>query len=113
MIHKKSETLDNSSFSYIYEGFKGEEEGDMVITSPFSHLSAQVKGDMDGASCVKFESSNDGLEWHESKDVHGSSISIDEAGIVLLPIDCLYVRPVFVGSSEIGVSVIIFGKGKK
>lgn len=113
MINKKNETLDNSSFSYIYEGFKVEEDGDKVDTSPFLKLSAQVSGDLDGKSLMKFESSNDGKEWHESKDIHGSSISIDEAGIVSLPVDCLYVRPFFVGSSELGVNVVIFGKGKK
>ena len=112
MVNKKNTNLDNSSWIYEYI-FKEEDVGDKIECVPFLSLSAQVKGDMDGASCVKFESSNDGLEWHESKDVHGSSISIDEVGIVALPVDCLYVRPVFVGSSELGVSVIIFGKGKK
>ena len=113
MISKKTKDIDNSSHTYEWHGFKENEAGEPVVTSAFTKLSAQVSGDLDPESFIKFEVSNNEIDWFDATDEHDRVIIIDQEGLFVLPIDALYIRPVLYGTSGDGVSINVYAKGKK
>jgi len=114
MIKKVATNLDNLSWVYEYLDFKQDGEiGDPILCSPFDSISAQAVGDLSHDSVIRFDVSNDGTNWVDAVDQNDNNIELEDGQVVILSSKFLYIRPYLLGVSNLGVKLIILGKGKK
>lgn len=67
----------------------------------------QISGTFGGAT-VKMQTSNDGTNFYDIKDIHGTAVSASAAAIFEITSAALYIRPAITSGSANAVDVTLF-----
>lgn len=94
---------------YIWEALA---TGDTINALKLSGIGArraavQVIGTFGGAT-VKIQTSNDGTNFHDIKDIHNTAVSTTSAAIIEITSAALYIKPAIAGGTADDVDVILF-----